>query len=119
MGVPADLEFEDAIQQRIYHHVETSGSATVEEVRDEVRIDSPSGSKPARSGTTEPQVRVPAEEFHNSIAALVESGLLVQDEGELHLAMDDEVESYDEADPLVPDPTGPPVRLARHRNCDS
>ena len=98
MGVPADLEFEDAIQQRIYHHVETSGSATVEEVRDEVRIDSPSGSKPARSGTTEPQVRVPAKEFHTSVAALVDAGLLVQSEGELHLAFDDGVDSYEETD---------------------
>ncbi len=98
MGVPADLEFEDAIQQRIYHHVETSGSATVEEVRDEVRVDSPSGSKPARSGTTEPQVRVPAEEFHTSVAALVDAGLLVQSEGELHLALDDGVDSYEKTD---------------------
>ncbi|MGA9402022.1 N-acetyltransferase family protein [Haladaptatus sp.] len=98
MGAPADLEFENAIQQRIYHHVETSGAATIGEVRDEVRIDSPSGSKPARSGTTEPRVRIPAEEFHNSVAALVNSGLLVQSEGELHLAMDDDVEEYDETD---------------------
>ncbi len=98
MGVPADLEFEDAIQERIYHHVERNGSATVEEVRDDVRIDSPSGSKPARSGTTEPQVRIPPEEFHESVAALVDSGHLVQDEGELHLALDDEVETYEESD---------------------
>ncbi|EFW89911.1 GCN5-related N-acetyltransferase [Haladaptatus paucihalophilus DX253] len=98
MGAPADLEFEDTIQQRIYHHVERSGSATVEEVRDEVRIDSRSGSKPARSGTTEPRVRIPPEEFHETVADLVDAGLLVRDEGELHLALDEEVETYEEED---------------------
>lgn len=95
MGVPADIEFEDAIQQRIYDEVERSGSVSVEEVRDQVRIDSPSGSKPARSGTTEPQVRIPPEEFHQYVSALLDAGHLVKQEGKLHLALDSDVEEYE------------------------
>ncbi|WP_266078496.1 GNAT family N-acetyltransferase [Haladaptatus caseinilyticus] len=96
MGVPATIEFENAIQQRIYDEVERSGSVSIEEVRDEVRVDAPSGSKPARSGTTEPQVRIPPEEFREYVSALLDAGHLVEREGELHLALDSDVEEYDE-----------------------
>ncbi len=96
MGAPADIEFEDDIQQRIYSEVERSGSVSVEEIRDEVRVDAHSGSKPARSGTTEPRVRIPPEEFHQHVSALVDAGHLVKREGKLHLALDDNVEEYED-----------------------
>ncbi|GAA0227531.1 GNAT family N-acetyltransferase [Haladaptatus pallidirubidus] len=96
MGVPATIEFDDAIQQRIYDEVERNGSVSVEELRDQVRIDSPTGSKPARSGTTEPQVRIPPEEFRKYVSALLDAGHLTEEEGELHLALDNDVEEYED-----------------------
>lgn len=98
MGVPADIEFDHDVQRRIYRHVERTGATTVEEVRDEVRVSESTGAKPARSGTTEPQVRLRPEEFRDHLSALLDAGHLVEKEGELHLAMDEGTEEYTEGD---------------------
>ena len=98
MGVPADIQFDHDVQRRIYRHVERNGATTVEEVRDEVRVSESTGSKPARSGTTEPQVRLPPEAFRDHLSALLDAGHLVEREGCLHLALDEGAEEYAEDD---------------------
>jgi GNAT superfamily N-acetyltransferase len=98
MGVPADIEFDHDVQRRIYRHVERNGATTVEEVRDEVRVAESTGAKPARSGTSEPQVRLRPEEFNDHLDALLAAGHLVEKGGQLHLAMDEGAEEYTEGD---------------------
>ncbi|WP_458205896.1 N-acetyltransferase family protein [Haladaptatus sp. NG-SE-30] len=98
MGAPTEIEFEDTVHRRIYQQVEQRGAATIEEVRDAVRIEAPTGSKPARSGTTEPKARIPPGEFHDHVTVLVDDGHLVQRGRTLHLALDEGVESYEERD---------------------
>ncbi|WP_433623660.1 N-acetyltransferase family protein [Halomicrococcus sp. NG-SE-24] len=98
MGAPGDIEFDDDVQRRIYRHVERSGTTTVDDVRDEIRVPAPAGSKPARSGTTEPRVRLPPEEFRDHVDAMVEAGHLVERDGTLHLAFDEGTEEYTEGD---------------------
>ncbi|WP_458188104.1 N-acetyltransferase family protein [Haladaptatus sp. NG-WS-4] len=98
MGAPADIEFEDTVHRRIYQQVEKRGAATVEEVRDAVRIDAPTGSKPARSGTTEPKTRIPPEEFREHVSTMVDAGHLVERDETLHLVLDEGVEEHEQSD---------------------
>ncbi|WP_227374468.1 GNAT family N-acetyltransferase [Haladaptatus halobius] len=98
MGAPADIEFEDTVHRRIYEQVEQRGAVTVEEARDAVRIDSPTGSKPARSGTTEPKTRIPPEEFREHVTEMVDAGHLEERDDTLHLVLDEGAEAYEEGD---------------------
>ncbi|WP_227353654.1 GNAT family N-acetyltransferase [Haladaptatus salinisoli] len=98
MGAPADIEFEDTVHRRIYEQVEQRGAVTVEEARDAVRIDSPTGSKPARSGTTEPKARIPPEKFREHVSEMVDAGHLVERDDTLHLALDEGTETYEDGD---------------------
>ncbi len=96
MATP-QLEFDSDVASRIYRYVERHGSATREEVRDEVRVSETAESKPARSGT-EPSARLPVPEFNDHVDALKAEGHLTEREGRLAVEPDAESESHETDD---------------------
>jgi ribosomal protein S18 acetylase RimI-like enzyme len=93
MGTP-QLEFESDVAGRIYRYVERHGSATREEVRDEVRVEKSAGAKPSRSGT-EPTARLSVAECGEYIDELVDSGPLTERDGRLYVSPDVETETHE------------------------
>ncbi|WP_276298937.1 GNAT family N-acetyltransferase [Halorussus lipolyticus] len=93
MGTP-QLEFDSDVEGRIYRYVERHGSATREEVRDEVRVEETAGAKPPRSGTESP-ARLPVAEFNEYIDDLLESGPLTERDGRLYVEPDEETEIHE------------------------
>ena len=96
MGTP-HLEFESDVEGRIYRYVERRGSATREEVRDEVRVAETAGAKPPRSGT-EPAARLSVPEFNEYIDELLGSGPLTERDGKLYVSPDAEAETHETDD---------------------
>jgi ribosomal protein S18 acetylase RimI-like enzyme len=93
MGTP-QLEFETDVAGRIYRCVERRGSATREEVRDEVRVEESAGAKPPRSGT-EIASRLSVAEFNEYIDDLLDSGPLTERDGQLYVSPDEETETHE------------------------
>jgi L-amino acid N-acyltransferase YncA len=96
MATP-QLEFESDVASRIYRYVERRGSATREEVREEVRVSESVESKPARSGT-EPSVRLPVAEFNDHVETLTDEGYLTERGERLAVEPDAETERHDTDD---------------------
>ncbi|WP_135823967.1 GNAT family N-acetyltransferase [Halorussus ruber] len=93
MGTP-QLEFDSDVEGRIYRYVERHGSATREEVRDEVRVEESAGAKPPRSGT-ESASRLSVAEFNEYIDDLLDSGPLTERDGRLYVEPDEEAQTYE------------------------
>jgi RimJ/RimL family protein N-acetyltransferase len=92
MGTP-QLEFDSDVAGRIYRYVERHGSATREEVRDEVRVEETAGAKPPRSGTESPS-RLSVAEFNEYIDDLLGSGPLTERDGRLYVEPDAEARTH-------------------------
>ncbi|UPV75133.1 GNAT family N-acetyltransferase [Halorussus limi] len=93
MATP-QLEFETDVASRIYRYVERHGSATREEVRDEVRVEETDGAKPPRSGT-ESAARLSVAESNEYIDDLLDSGPLTERDGRLYVSPDVESETHE------------------------
>jgi ribosomal protein S18 acetylase RimI-like enzyme len=93
MGAP-QLEFESDVADRIYRYVERHGSATREEVRNQVRVEETAGAKPPRSGT-ESESRLPVSEFDDHVEELLDSGPLTERDGRLYVEPDAETETHE------------------------
>ena len=93
MGTP-QLEFDSDVEGRIYRYVERHGSATREEVRDEVRVEESAGAKPPRSGTGSAS-RLSVAEFNEYIDDLLDSGALTERDGRLYVEPDAEAQTHE------------------------
>jgi len=80
-------EFDSDRRRRIYEYVERNGAVDAETARQNLLVNAPSNSKPARSGAElEPSMPMPPEEFAAHASALKRDGYLAERDGKLRVA---------------------------------
>ena len=88
MSLRSTRSIEDDTRRAVYEYVECHGAASLAELARSIRVeDTPTQSKPARSGRYTEEVLLPHEELRSAIEELKRDGHLVETGGKLRLAL--------------------------------